>query len=55
MYREKDIAELLQKGLFKVGITVDIAINARIFNFHFLDKVENVGGDKIYEKSWFVI
>lgn len=49
--RQKEIAGLLEKNVFKVVTTADIPSNAQIFNSRFEDKIKNPGTDKAYEKS----
>ncbi len=54
-YRQKEIAGLLEKGVFKVVTTEDIPSNTRKFNFRFVDEIENPGTDKAYEKCRLVV
>lgn len=49
--RQKEITELLEKDIFKVVITKDISSNVQIFNFRFVNKIKNLGTDKIYKKN----
>ena len=49
--REKEIAELFEKGVFKVVTSADIPSNTQIFNFRFVNKIKHIGTDKAYEKS----
>ena len=53
--RQKDIAGLLEKGVFKVVPTDSILSNAQIFNSRFVDEIKNPGTDKAYEKSRLVV
>ena len=53
--RQKEVAGLLEKGVFKIITTNDIPSNAQIFNSRFVDKIKNLGTDKAYEKSLLVI
>ena len=53
--RQKEIAGLLEKGVFKVVTTEDIPSNSRIFNSRFVDEIKNPGTDKAYEKSRLVV
>ena len=53
--RQKEIMEILEKGVFKVVTSKDVLSNARILNSRFVDEVKNVGTDKAYEKSWLVV
>lgn len=54
-FRQKKIAGLPEKGVFKVVITKDIPSNASIFNSRFVDKIKNPGIDKAYEKIRLVV
>ena len=53
--RQKEIAGLLEKGVFKVVTTEDIPSNTRIFNSRFVDEMMNPGTDKAYVKSRLVV
>lgn len=53
--RQKEIAKLLEKRVFKFVTTADILNNAWIFNFCFVHKVKNTGTDKTYEKNQLVV
>lgn len=53
--RQKDIAKLFEKDIFKVITTNNIPSNVHIFTSYFVDKIKNFGSDKAYEKSWLVI
>lgn len=53
--KQKKIARLLEKDVFRVVTTINIPINAQIFNSHFINKVKNTGTDKAYKKSWLII
>lgn len=54
-FRQKEIAGLLEKRVFKVVTTANIFNNAQIFNSCFIDKIKNPNTDKAYEKSCLVI
>lgn len=53
--RQKKIARLLEKSIFKVVTTTDILNNAQILNFHFIDKVKIASTNKVFKKSWLVV
>ena len=53
--RQKEIAGLLEKGVFKVVTSADIPSNTRIFNSRFVDEIKHAGTDKAYEKSRLVV
>ena len=53
--RQKEIAGLLEKGVFKVVISADIPNNTQIFNSHSVDEVKHAGTDKASEKCWLVV
>ena len=54
-FRQKEIAKLLEKNVFKVVISADILSNTQIINSRFVDKVKHVGIDKANEKSQLVV
>ena len=53
--RQKKIAGLLKKDVFKVVTSADIPSNTQIFNSHFMDEVKYAGTDKAYEKNRLVV
>lgn len=53
--RQKGIAGLFKKSVFKVITIKDIPSNTKIFNSYFVNEIKNLGTDKIYEKSQLVI
>lgn len=53
--RQKEVAGLLEKRVFKFVTSDSISSNARIFNSCFVDKIKNLGTDKVYEKSWLFV
>lgn len=54
-FRQKKIAKLLEKDVFKVVTTDSILSNAQIFNSCFVNKIKNLGTNKMYKKSQLVI
>lgn len=54
-FKQKKIAKLLEKRVFKVVTTANILNNAQIFNSHFVDKVKNASTEKAYKKNWLVV
>lgn len=55
MFRQKKIAGLLEKEIFKIVTSEDVPSNTHIFDSHFVNKINNPGIDQVYEKSCFVI
>lgn len=55
MFRQKKIARLLKKKVFKVTTSKDVLSNIQIFNSHFVNKIKNVGTDKAYDKNCLVV
>ena len=53
--RLKEITELLEKKIFEVIHHKNVFINARIFNFRFVDEIKHSDIDKIFEKSQLII
>lgn len=53
--KQKTIAKLFEKNVFKVVTTIEIPGNAQIFNSYFDDKIKNPGIDKVYEKICLVV
>ena len=53
--RQKEIAGLLEKGVFKVVTSVDISSNTQIFNSFYVNKIKHADTDKAYKKSWLVV
>ena len=53
--RQKKIAGLLEKDIFKVVTSADILSNTQIFNSRYINKIKYVGIDKAYEKSKLVV
>ena len=53
--RQKEIAGLLEKDIFKVVTSADISSNTRIFNSRFVDEIKYAGTDKAYKKSRLVV
>lgn len=49
--RQKDVAKLFEKDIFKVITTNNISSNVQIFNSHFVNKIKNFDTNKAYEKS----
>ena len=54
-FRQKEIAELLEKGVFKIVTSADIPSNTRIFNSYFVDEIKHVGTDKAYKKIRLIV
>ena len=55
MLKQKKLAGLLEKNIFKVVTSADILNNIRIFNSCFVDKVKHADIHKDYEKIWLVV
>lgn len=55
LFRQKEIARLLEKTVFKVVIIRNILSNIHIFNSYFVDKIRNLSTNKAYEKSHLVL
>ena len=53
--KQKKIARLFEKDIFKVVTSTDILNNIQTFNFYFIDKVKHVSTDQAYEKCQLVI
>lgn len=53
--RQKKIAGLLEKVVFKIVTTENISSNAQIFMSHFVNKIKNSGTGKVYKKSRLII
>lgn len=52
--KQKEIAGLLKKKVFKVITFKDVSNNTQIFNSCFIDKIKNLNTDKTYKKSCLV-
>jgi hypothetical protein len=53
--RRKEVAGLLERGVFEAINQEDIPLEARIYGFRFVDDVKSKGTDKAYEKSRLVV
>ena len=53
--RQKKIAGLFKKTIFRIVTTTDISTNVQIFKSRFVAKVKKANPDKTYEKSWLVV
>lgn len=53
--RQKAIAGLVEKRVFKVIISEDVPSNTQIFNSCFVNEIKNPGSDKAYEKKRLVV
>lgn len=53
--RQKKIAGLLEKSIFKFVTSVNILSNTQIFDSCFVDKVKHTSTDKAYKKSRLVV
>ena len=53
--RQKEVAGLLEKGVFKLVNSEDVPDDARVFNSRFVDEIKNPGTDKAFEKSRLVV
>jgi len=52
---QKELAGLLEKGVFEIIKLANIPQGVQLFNLHFVDKVKNIGTNKAFEKSRLVI
>ena len=52
---QKEVAGLLEKGVFKTVDRKDVPSDARIFNSSFVDEIKNANTDKTFEKSRLVV
>ena len=53
--RQKELASLLEKGVFEITKLVDVPQGVRLFNSRFVDEIKNLGTDKAFEKSRLVV
>lgn len=53
--KQKEIAKLFEKVIFKILTTKDILSNTQIFNFCFTDKIKNLNINKAFAKCWLII
>ena len=53
--RQKEIADLLEKGVFQLADPQDVPTDARIFKSQFVDEIKNAGTEKAFEKSCLVV
>lgn len=53
--RQKELAGLLEKGVFEIIKLADVPQGIRIFNSRFVDEIKNKGTDKAFEKSRLVV
>lgn len=53
--RQKGIAGLLEKSVFKVVTPEEIPSNTQVFNSRFVDEIRNSGTNKAYEKSRLIV
>ncbi|TAQ87858.1 hypothetical protein B7494_g3834 [Chlorociboria aeruginascens] len=53
--RQKELNELLEKGVFKLVPLDDVPLGTRIFNSRFVDEVKHAGTSSAFEKSRLVI
>jgi hypothetical protein len=54
-FRQKEIADLLEKGVFLSVNKGDVSSNIRIFNSRFVDEVKNPDTEKAFEKFRLVV
>jgi hypothetical protein len=54
-FRQKEIADLLEKEVFLPINKRDVSSNIRIFNSRFVDEVKNPGTEKAFEKSRLMV
>ncbi len=54
-FRQKEIADLLEKEIFLSVNKKNVSANIRIFNSRFVDAVKNSGTEKAFEKSRLVM
>jgi hypothetical protein len=53
--RQKELAGLLEKGVFEITKLTDVPQGVRLFNSRFVDEIKNLGTDKAFEKSRLVV
>jgi hypothetical protein len=53
--RQKELAGLLEKGVFEITKLADVPQGVRLFNSRFVDEIKNLGTDKAFEKSRLVV
>ena len=53
--RQKEVAGLLEKGVFKLVNPEDVSGDARAFNSRFVDEIKNPETDKAFEKSRLMV
>ena len=53
--RQKELAGLLEKGVFEITKLADVPQGVRLFNSRFVDEIKNPGTDKAFEKSRLVV
>jgi hypothetical protein len=53
--RQKEIAGLLEKGVFEIVNLKNVPPGTRLFNSRFVDEIKNKGTDKAFEKSRLVV
>jgi hypothetical protein len=54
-FRQKEIVDLLEKGIFLSINKKNVSANVRIFNSRFVDEVKNSGTEKTFEKFRLVM
>jgi hypothetical protein len=53
--RQKELNDLIEKGVFEIVRTTDVPKGSRIFNSRFVDLIKHIGTDKAFEKSRLVV
>jgi hypothetical protein len=53
--RKKELNSLMKKDVFKIIKSSEVPIDARIFNYRFVDEIKNKGIPQAYEKSQLVV
>lgn len=55
-FRQKKIAKLFKKSIFKIFIIANISNHIQIFNLRFINKIKNQWDiNKVYKKSQLII
>lgn len=53
--KQKKMNSLLEKSVFEVVFILKVPKNIKIFNFHFIDKIKNIGVANTFEKLRLII
>jgi hypothetical protein len=54
-FRQKEINDLIEKGVFQSVKTDDVSLDVRIFNSRFVNEIKHLDTDKAFEKSRLVV